>query len=745
MKNKILIIIFFFIFYTHLASEEVKDLKIYGNKRVSNETIIILGNVQKGENYDEDKINNIFKDLYSTNFFSNVEIKLKNSVLEITVVENPIIQNVILNGISAKKFSEGISDIISLKEKSSFIESELLKDVKLIRTFLQDKGFYFAEVEVFKKTNDNNSLDLVYEILLKDKVKISKINFIGEKKFKDSKLRQIITSEESKPWKFLSTAKFINEKRIQLDKRLLENYYRNKGYYTVKINSTNAIFNNTSNEFILTYNINSGKRFIVNKIDLLLPSDVDKKYYSELFNFFKKFENSYYDLRKVKKIFDKLESISTNNSLVFLETKLNETIKDDKIDLSFELIESKKLYVERINILGNSITNETVLRSALEIDEGDPFNQLLLAKSVNNLKAKNIFGSVRSNTVVGSNSELREINIEVEEKATGEISAGAGFGSSGGTVSFSIAENNWLGTGKKVETTLTLSEEKIKGRLSMNDPNFNYSGNSLRTVVESTNINKMTNFGYETTKTGFSIGTTFEQYDKFFIDADVSAYYENLSTNTTASESLKKQKGTYFDTLFSYSLISDTRNQKFQTTEGSKSSFFQRLPIYSENPSILTGIDSTHYKSFGDNYVGFARFYSRAIASINSKDVKISDRIFIPSQYLRGFEPGKVGPMDGTDYVGGNYAAALGLGLNMTNLFPQLQNTDFNLFYDAANLWHVDYDKSLPVSDSLRSAFGMGVNWFSPIGPISLSFAQDISSDDTDKTETFRFNIGTTF
>ena len=143
--------------------------------------------------------------------------------------------------------------------------------------------------------------------------------------------------------------------------------------------------------------------------------------------------------------------------------------------------------------------------------------------------------------------------------------------------------------------------------------------------------------------------------------------------------------------------------------------------------------------------VGFARFYSRAIASINNKDVKISDRIFIPSQYLKGFEPGKIGPKDGTDYVGGNYAAALGLGLNMTNLFPQLQNTDFSLFYDAANLWHVDYDKSLPVSDSLRSAFGVGVNWFSPIGPISLSFAQDISSDDTDKTETFRFNIGTTF
>ena len=201
-----------------------------------------------------------------------------------------------------------------------------------------------------------------------------------------------------------------------------------------------------------------------------------------------------------------------------------------------------------------------------------------------------------------------------------------------------------------------------------------------------------------------------------------------------------------FDTDVNYAIIKDKRDRRFQPSDGYRISFNQKIPLYSENPALLNGLDYSAYHSFSENLVTSIRFHGRVIKSIqDTDDVKISQRIYLPGRYLRGFEAGKIGPVDSTDYVGGNYATALGFNAQLPNALPTLSNLDINLFIDAANVWGVDYDAAIDDSNKIRSAFGISADWFTPIGPLNFSLAQDISKASTDKTESFRFNIGTTF
>jgi len=746
MKKTLLQSLFLCIFMVTIAyAEIVTKFKVVGNFRVTPETIAVFGDIKINEDYNAQKINELIKKLYDTDFFSYLEINLNNGVLEISVKENPIIQNLIFNGIKAKKHREAILEIIALKEKTSFVENKLNKDIQKIKNAYKNLGYYFVKVEAYAKENPNSSIDLIYEINLGKRAKIGKIQFIGDKKYKDRKLRGIITSEESKVWKVISAKKYLNQERIDLDARLLKNFYKSKGYYQVKILTTNVTFDEGEG-FLLTYNINAGTRFKFEEVFLQISNGLDKDYFVEIEKDLPKLKNEYYSPRKIEKILDKINKLSTKKDLQFINSELIETIKNDKILVAINVSEGQKTFVERINIVGNTVTNDNVIRGELELDEGDPYSLLLLNKSVNNLKARNIFGLVKQATYDGSSSGLKVINIEVEEKATGEIFAGAGVGSSGGTVGGGVSENNFLGQGIKLDANLSISATAIRGRFSVLNPNYNYSGNELRTTLESTKTSKMAEFGYDSSKTGFSFGTTFEQFEDFFVSPTLSAYYETLSTNDNASKALKQQEGTYIDTELKYALIQDKRDRKFQPTDGYRASFNQKVPLYSESPSLLNGVDYITYHSFNEDLIGSLRFYGRVINSLSdSNDVKLSERLNVPSKYLRGFEAGRIGPVDASDHVGGNYVTSLAFNAGLPKLLPNLTNADISLFLDTANVWGVDYDDSIDNSNKIRSAFGVSIDWLTPVGPLNFSFSEDITSASTDKPESFRFNIGTTF
>ena len=323
--------------------------------------------------------------------------------------------------------------------------------------------------------------------------------------------------------------------------------------------------------------------------------------------------------------------------------------------------------------------------------------------------------------------------------------AGAGFGTSGTTTTFGVKENNYLGSGISLDAKLNLSEESIKGKMSLNNPNFNNSNKSIYTNIQSSETDRLTDFGYKTNKTGFTLGTEFEYFDDFSLGMGVNSYYESIKTDSTASSQQKKLKGNYFDNFLSLNFDYDKRNQKFQTTQGFRNYFATDLPIVSETNTLSNTFIISSYIEYIDNHVLKSSFYFKNSNSISGDNIKLSERLYLPSNRLRGFESGKIGPKDGNDFIGGNYISSLNFSSDVPKLLENSQTTDLKIFLDIANVWGVDYDASLEKSDDIKSAVGIGLDWFSPIGPMNFTLSQHLSKGSNDVTESFRFNLGTTF
>jgi len=742
------ILILTFLFLSNSNSEIIKKIEISGNQRISSETILVLGNISTNKNFEDKDLNKSLRELYNTNFFSNIQMSLVNGTLKIDLVENPIIENIEILGIKNKSFLENIYESISLKDRMSYTENQLASDINLIKNILKSNGFYFAEVvPSLVENNDLNSVRLKIEIEQGERARIKNIVFIGDKKIKDKKLLEVIASEEHKFWKFVSKKVYLNESLINLDKRLLKNYYLNQGYYNVEIVNSFAELNDRQS-FKLVFNINAGKKYYFNDLSLNLPPDYDKKDFTKIDKIFKKIKNKKYSLDRINLILEEIDKIASLRQYDFIDANVSEEIiQDNKINFSFDITESKKFYVERINILGNFQTVEEVIRNKLIVDEGDPFNELLFNKSIENIKSMGIFKSVDSDILDGSQESLKVVNLTVEEQPTGEITLGAGAGTGGTTIGGGIKEKNFLGKGINLNTNLEISESAVKGQFVYSKPNFAYTDNTLFTSVKSSTKDNLKDYGYKVSNTGFSFGTTYEQYENLFFSPEIDFSLEDLETNLTASSSLKKQEGSYEDFYFNYGLIYDLRDSTYKASSGSKTTFYQNLPIVSGNNEISNTFIYTKYKTLNksSDLIGKASLYFKAVNSIDGSDVRISKRAYMPYNRLRGFEKGKVGPVENTDFIGGNYVSALNLSTNLPGFFSTVENVDFSYFIDFGSVWGVDYDSAIDDSNKIRSSTGLALDLLTPVGPLSFSITQPISKASTDKTESFRFNLGTTF
>ena len=742
---KSLLIVFFF--PSFVFAQIIDSIVISGNKRISDNTIKVYSKLDQYESFNENNLNQILKDLYKTDFFKDINISIKDNILYVDVVESPIIENLEINGIKKNDLNKFLLDNISLKNKRSFNNEKLQNDLKIIENILKSSGYYFSKISVSELYNNElNSVQISINVNLGKKAHIKNISFIGNKIFKDKQLREIIASEEHKFWKFLTKNVYINENLLNLDKRLLSNFYKNSGYYNIKINSTFVELDKDEN-FKLVYNIDAGNKFFFNNFNIKVPADYNQGIFDEMQKKFNKFIDTEYSLYVIEDFLDQINDAALLKQFEFIDASVSEEIVgNDRVDITINIKESKKEYVEKININGNYVTIEDVVRNSLIVDEGDPFNQILFNKSLNNIRSLGIFKTVDYKISTGSSDEFKIIDVDVVEQPTGEIMAGAGYGTSGGTVLLGIKEKNFLGQGITLNANLELTEESIKGSLDYIEPYFNFSDNSLFASISNTENDYLDTFGYKTNEFQLSAGTSFEPYEKIIFSPNLSLSYENLDTNSKASNAIKKQKGTYSDIYFNYSLINDNRDNKFNPQTGNRTNFTQELPLYSDVNEISNAIEFTTYKKFSrqSDIVNKISIYSKMINSFDN-DVRISKRLHVPSSRLRGFEKGKIGPIDNNDYIGGNYIAAFNLSTKLPNLLAEFENIDFSIFLDTANIWGIDYNDALDDRSTLRSSAGLAVNVLTPIGPLSFSFSEAFSKASSDKTETFRFNLGTTF
>ena len=740
----ILFIIFFtFVLSSWLRAEIIDKINITGNERISKETIKMFSGVSIQDDLSESDLNGILKKLYNTNFFDLVSVKIKNKVLIIEVKENPIIQNINYEGIKSSEILGDLKKNVLLKPRSSFNEVLLNKDKKKIKKFLKDLGYYFSKVDISIEELKDNKINLNYNISLGEKAKIKKISFIGEKIFKDKKLKGVILSEEYKPWKFLSGKKYLNESMITYDERLLKNFYLNKGYYNVIVSSSFAKLTEKQ-EFELIFIIDANPKLFFGDLKIDLPSDFSETNYLDVKKFLKQLENEPYSINRIEDIVEKIETITINEQYESIKASVNETIVSNKININFKIEETEKFFVERINIFGNNVTRESVIRNQIEIDEGDPFNQILYSKSLNNIKALNFFEKVEGEILEGNKFKTKIINFTIEEKATGEIFAGIGTGTEGSSLSFGVKENNYLGRGIMVDSNLNVSDERIKGKFSVSNPNYKNSDKNLDLSLDATSVDRLATAGYKSNITGFSIGTQFEFLDDLRLGLSTKNIIEKIDVDASASAKQKKQDGNYFDSFIGVDFLYDKRNQRYQTTSGFFSNYSVDMPILSDTNTLTNTYNYKVFKELYENNVSTLSIFLKGANSLSSDDIKLSERLYIPGKRLRGFETGKIGPKDGNDFIGGNYVSSINATTTIPTFLENFQNVDVVLFADAANIWGVDYDSSLD-KNGIRSSVGVGIDWLTPVGPLTFSFAHPVTKESTDIEQTFRFNIGTSF
>ena len=335
----------FFLNVNVVNANVLENIKISGNERISNETIKLFSKVSINETIDQNKLNEILKNLYETNFFSDVKLEIDDNILSIIVVENPIIEDISYEGISANKIVEALKENSLVVSRSSFNETILKKEKFRLNQILKDLGYYKSTIDILIKEEKNNLVKLTFKFNLGEKAKIKKIKFIGNKIFKDRKLRRIIASEEYKFWKFISGKKYLNENLVQFDTRLLKNFYKNNGYYNVVINSSFAKLIN-KDEFELIFNIDAKSKVYFGKMNLTLPIDFDKNNFLKIEKLFNKIQNKSYSINTINKILNEIDKITALEQYQFINASVEEEIVDDKINLNFKINETEKYYIQ---------------------------------------------------------------------------------------------------------------------------------------------------------------------------------------------------------------------------------------------------------------------------------------------------------------------------------------------------------------------------------------------------------------
>ena len=738
------LIIFFFIL-TSSSFSEIKKVSIVGNLRVNSNTIESLVD-KKIANIDSIYINNLSKKIYDTDFFSDVKISYNQDILTITVSENPIVNFFYINGIKDSDLDQ-INKIITLKENSIFSSSKLKRDIQATKDFLNETGYYQASINPDIIKIDNNQINLIINIDKKDLSKIKNIYFIGNKFFSSSQLLEVISLSEDGWWKlFSSTA--LSEQRIEYDKQLLKDFYKSKGFYDVQIESAFANADKNNN-FSLTFSINSGAKYQFGEFEIKTNGSSYKEndlnqIKSTLSKLLKNQIYSSVTINKVnKELVNYLESQKYNN----FEVNIKESKKNnDFINILVELNDVQKNIINKINIQGNTITEDKTIRDNILVSEGDYLNQAKVKKSIDNIKSKQLFSKVEYKLEDSDKKNFKDLNLFVKEQPTGSIGAGIGYGTNGGSFEASVNERNFLGKGINLNFTGRLSTETVKGDLSYVDPNFNNSNKELAVSLFS-EIDDYSNSGYQNKRAGTRFATKYEIYEDIFFRPNVGVQYDKLETTSSASSLLRSRAGNFTTTSLGYTFSVDQRDSKFNPTSGSIFYFDQNIAtLFSDIPTIQSGFGGTLYKELlSDKFIGSAKFRLANAVAFDNKDVKLSDRIFSSPTDLRGFEPRGVGPVDSGDHIGGNNLATLSLKSTFPNPAPESLRATSYLFFDMGNVWGADYSDLISSSSKLRSSAGIAVDLMSPIGPLSFTYSIPLSTVSTDKEQKFLFNIGSSF
>lgn len=741
------------LFAFHVQAETLKNMRIQGTRRIEDATITNYTGMRIGQDVSAGDLDRATKTLFATGLFSNVDIQMNNGVATIKVEENPIVHEVFFEGNKALD-DDVLKTEVQMKPRSVYTKTKVQKDADRLLSVYKRNGRFAATIEPKIIKKDQNRVDVIFEINEGSKAFVRDINFVGNNAFSESTLEGKMMTQKKAWYRFLSNTDTYDSERFKYDQELLRRFYFEHGYLDFKITDAMSELTPDKEGFILTIKMDEGEPYHVGKQDLQVTLP-DYKDNLKLEKYLELDEGDVLDITKVEKTVDELTEKLLNDGYAFVnvEPDIVPNTKDHTATVVYRVTEGDKIFIRRINIKGNTRTQDKVIRREFRIKEGDAYNASLLRRSKQNVSDLDYFSNVEMTTSpVPMNPSLADVDMSVTEKSTGAFNIGIGWSSYDGMMfETGIQERNILGTGKMVSLNVMLSQRETQYMIGLTDPYFlGYNMSAGIDLYHTARDNEdSSSYSYKTiggtVHFGWSYTDALRQVVRYTLKQD-----NIYDIDSDAALSIKEQKGKTVVSMIGQDLIYDKRDSRINPTTGYYTSFSTDLAGLGGDTKFFR-IDATAIKYFPvvEDVVFSLRADGGYIWGIGGKDLRINDRYFLGDRSLRGFEYGGVGARDkaSDDALGGDWYATASAELTFPIGLPKEMGIKGKLFTDAGLIGKPDdYDaQTMEYSNRLRAAVGTGIEWASPMGVINFDFSYAFAKEDYDKTRVFRLNFGKGF
>ncbi len=745
----------------------VQRIVVQGNERIEQGTVLSYLPIQPGETVDPARLDLALKTLARTDLFADVKIELVGGDLIVKVVENPIINQVVFEGNSALK-EDKLKDEVQIRPRGIFTRAKVQADVQRIIELYRRSGRISATVTPKVVELPQKRVDLVFEINEGPKSGVLGVNFLGNSEYSDNDLRDVIVTKESHWYKFLTSNDNYDPDRIEYDREQLRKHYRNRGFFDFRVVASVAELATDKNGFAVTYTIDEGPKYKFGKVTV--ETELKKLDGNLLAQILPIRAGQLYEDERIEQATDALTFAAGAAGFAFVDVRPRyvPNRETNTVDVVFSVREGPRVYVDRIDIVGNTRTLDYVLRREMEVAEGDAYNRVLVDRSKNRMRGLGFFKDVNIEEIPGAQPDRTALRVKVEEQPTGELSFSAGYSSVDKLVlDVGITERNFRGRGQNLRARVSVGSLRQQIDFGFTEPRF--LGRDLRAGLDlySYRYDLSDYASYDTKSTGGTLRLGFPLTQ----NASMSLRYQLRQDEVTVADSLCSgptqtvssilclQRGAYMTSLIGYGLRLDKRNDPIQPTRGWFADLNQDLAGFGGDVKYLkTEADAGWYWGFNKDFIFSAVGSAGYIEGWGGDNIRINDRFYKGGTSFRGFEIAGIGPRDTSTQSNSLGAKLYAIGtveLTVPTFLPDQYGIKAALFSDfgtAGQLDDVDrlkadggFNPNIKDNLGLRASAGVSIDWRSPMGPIRFDFSRILAKEDYDRTETFRFSTSTRF
>lgn len=730
-------------------AQTITEVVVEGTQRIDPATVRSYLLLRPGDQVDADKLDRSMKALFATGLFSDVTIDRQGARLVAKVVENPIVNRIQFEG-NRKLADDVLIQEIQLKPRQVYTRTKVQNDVKRMIDIYRRAGRFAATVEPKVIELPQNRVDIAFEIVEGDVTAVRKIAFVGNQHFSEARLRDVLNTKESRWYRFLSTADTYDPDRISFDRELLRKFYLAQGYADFRVVSAVAELTPDRESFFVTFTVDEGERYRFGKVDIqstlrdLKPEQVRGSVLTE--------EGAWYDAdqvdQSVQRMTDRIGALGF--AFVDIRPRISRDRERKSIAVAYEVQEGPRVYVDRININGNTRTLDKVVRREMRLAEGDAFNSAKMRRSRQRLRYLGFFDKADVTNVPGESPDRTVVNVDVQERSTGEISFGFGFSSSDGPLAdIRLRERNLLGRGQDLMIGGMVSGKRQEIDFSFEEPYLFDTNVAAGLDLFKVNRNFQREASYDVDSYGGTVRARYEMSENLRHTVRVFARSETIqNVSSNASRFIREQVGTYRTYGPGHDLLYDRRDDRFDPTDGYFIRLSQDLAGFGGDSNWLRNrLSAGAYYPFAEDFIGSLTSESGFIYDMG-EPVRINQRFFVGGDNFRGFRSAGIGPRDTStgDSLGGKRYVVGTASLSFPVGIPREVGMRTFAFSDFGSLWDTDANgPSVVDENSIRASVGLGLSWRSPLGPIRLSVATPVVKETYDRDEIFRFSFGSRF